>query len=143
MHLPPFTIEVIESTSSSELEVKGIPMESRSIGEVARRMGMGASAIRAAKSVGFTIAEMQTLVSAGESQGRAPRDWRRFMSRKVEELDGVIQRARTMKQVLASALACGCWDDLDMPLDSFIESLEIVEQPGRGSRAVRAGRSGA
>jgi DNA-binding transcriptional MerR regulator len=90
----------------------------RAYGEDAvRRLAL----IRAAKAVGFTIAELRTLVSAWESQGRAPREWRRFIQGKVRELDGIVSRARAMKKVLSSVLACGCWDDLDMPLDAFID----------------------
>jgi MerR family redox-sensitive transcriptional activator SoxR len=87
--------------------------------------------IRAAKEVGFSIAEIQTLMAAWQSQGRIPREWPHFIERKIAEMDATIVRARKMRQVLASVLECRCWDDIAMPLDSFISSLAVVEHSPR------------
>jgi len=102
--------------------------------------------IRATKEVGFTIAEIQTLISAWESQGRSPREWPRFVRSKIAEMDATIARARAMKRVLSSVLACKCWDDLAIPFSAFVAAFTapdlphgIEKQPGRrGAHRARA-----
>jgi MerR family transcriptional regulator, redox-sensitive transcriptional activator SoxR len=93
--------------------------------------------IRAAKAVGFTIAEIQTLMSAWESQGRSPREWPRFVTAKIAEMDATIARARKMRKALASVLECRCWDDFAMPLDTFIASLAVTDsEPREGAASI-------
>ena len=87
--------------------------------------------IRAAKAVGFTIVEIQTLFSAWETQGRSPREWPRFVEEKIAEMDAAIARARQMRKVLAAVLECRCWDDFTMPLDSFIASVAVTGPSAR------------
>ncbi len=80
---------------------------------------------RAAKAVGFTMAGIHTLMSAGESQGRSPKEWPLFVRKKIDERETTIIRAVKMKKVLPSVLACRCWDDFTMPLDvSLLEDQE-------------------
>lgn len=83
--------------------------------------------IKAVKAAGFTIAEMQMLMSSWETEGRSPREWRGFVERKLAETEAVILQAQRTKEILQTALSCGCWDDFDMPLDDFVAS-KITEQ---------------
>jgi MerR family transcriptional regulator, redox-sensitive transcriptional activator SoxR len=87
------------------------------------------SLIRAVKAVGFTMEEISTLMSAWETQGRSPREWPQFVQKKIDEMEATIRRARKVKKVLTSVLACTCWDDFIMPLDSFISSLSVTAKP--------------
>ncbi len=81
--------------------------------------------IKATKAAGFTIVEIQTLITTWEAEGRSPTDWRNFVERKLAETEAIIQQARQMQEILNSALACGCWDDIMMSLDSFIETTTL------------------
>jgi MerR family redox-sensitive transcriptional activator SoxR len=81
--------------------------------------------IKATKAAGFTIAEIQKLMAIWQEEGRSPKDWRQFVERKLFETEAVIRQALQMKAILDAALACGCWDDFIMPLDSFIASTTL------------------
>ena len=81
--------------------------------------------IRAVKAAGFTMAEIQALTSAWAAENHAPTDWRTFVERKIAETEAVIVQAEQTRQILLHALACGCWDDYDMPLETFIDLNKI------------------
>ncbi len=81
--------------------------------------------IRAVKAAGFTMAEIQALTSAWNAENHVPTDWRTFVERKIAETEAVIAQAEQTRQVLQYALACGCWDEYDMPLEAFIELNKI------------------
>jgi MerR family redox-sensitive transcriptional activator SoxR len=111
------------------------------IGEVASRAGLRASAIRyyeragllprparsggkrrydaaifewlsliaLAREAGFTMAEIKRLVK-GFTPGTAPAaKWRELATRKLVEIDAMVQRAERMRAVLRVALDCGCF----------------------------------
>ena len=78
--------------------------------------------IKSVQAAGFTIAEMITLMSAWETEGRSPRGWREFVERKLAEIEASIWRAQQTERILRSALECGCLDTYDMPLDEFVAS---------------------
>lgn len=94
------------------------------------------------QEVGFTVAEIAELLARG--RGGHER-WRRLAERKLDELDGHIDRARATRDVLRAALACGCGDpaSCDMVAEAGQRRLLSVGPlrteprsvaPGRGSR---------
>lgn len=80
--------------------------------------------IKSTQAAGFTIAEMITLMSAWEAEGRSPKEWRQFIERKLAQIEESMRQAERTKQILVSALACGCLDHADVPLDQFVASSE-------------------
>jgi MerR family transcriptional regulator, redox-sensitive transcriptional activator SoxR len=116
-------------------------MNGLSIGEVGRRAGLRASAIRyyerlgllprpareggkrryddsilewlsliaLAREAGFTMVEIKRLVS-GFKPGTPPAArWKELATRKLVEIDAMVQRAERMRAVLRVALDCGCF----------------------------------
>lgn len=81
--------------------------------------------IKAVKAAGFTIAEIQALTSAWEAENHAPKAWREFVERKLAEIETLIAQAEQTKQILTNALECGCWDDYDIPLETFIMQTQV------------------
>ena len=81
--------------------------------DVLRRLAF----IQAAQAVGFSVAEMQTLLL--ELGGNVPLSarWQSLAQRKLTEVDALILRARSMKRILEHGLRCGCPD-----LEQCIES---------------------
>ena len=64
--------------------------------------------IRMAQEAGLTIGEMQTLVSGFPDGTPASDRWRELARRKLPEVDALILRLQTMRQVLEESLACDC-----------------------------------
>lgn len=81
--------------------------------------------IKAVKAAGFTIAEIQALASAWENEGRAPKEWREFVQHKLAETETIIAQAEQTRRILLHALACGCWDQYEMPFETFVTSSKI------------------
>ncbi len=111
-----------------------------SIGEVAKRAGLAASALRyyeregliptadrcggkrvygedifdrlalinAAKAAGFTVAEIQTLLSGFARRTPPGRRWRKLAERKLVELDARIAEVERMKRALEAVTRCEC-----------------------------------
>jgi MerR family redox-sensitive transcriptional activator SoxR len=69
-------------------------------GEVLLRLEV----IRFAREAGFTLREIRRLVSQRPYSTRM----RELAGAKLSQLDGVIERARTMQALLKSALRCNC-----------------------------------
>ncbi|MFN8531581.1 MAG: MerR family transcriptional regulator [Anaerolineae bacterium] len=86
-----------------------------------RQLGL----IKAVKAAGFTIAEIKALTSAWEAENHAPKAWREFVERKLAEIETLMAQAERTRQVLTTALECGCWDDYDIPLEAFIAQSEL------------------
>jgi len=112
------------------------------IGELARRSGLRASAIRHyeaeglivpsmrrgqrrifdedaverlaliafAKSIGFTLDEIRTLLAGFPEGTPAGERWSRLAATKIEELDAMAQRIDTMRAALQRIAGCGCRD---------------------------------
>lgn len=148
-------------------------MTTMSIGEVARRTGLRASAIRyyedagllppprrvngrrrydtavltrlavvrLAQEVGFTVAEVRTLVTEGKDEGIASDRWREMARRKRDEVQARIDRARQMQQVLEESLRCDC-----LTLDACPLVLEgcnaTLEPPGHVAHDLARGVAG-
>ena len=64
--------------------------------------------VRLAQDVGFSVAEIRSLVEGFNDIGVASTRWQELASRKVNEVDALIRRAEHMKQLLEESLGCGC-----------------------------------
>jgi MerR family transcriptional regulator, redox-sensitive transcriptional activator SoxR len=64
--------------------------------------------IQLAQQAGFSIAEIQTLVSGFDETAPLGVRWRTLAEQKLAELDVLITRAHGMKQVLEEGIRCQC-----------------------------------
>jgi MerR family transcriptional regulator, redox-sensitive transcriptional activator SoxR len=76
--------------------------------------------IQAAQSVGFSVAEMQTLFQ--ELDGAAPLSarWQSLAQQKLAEVDTLMLRARSMRRMLQQGLHCSC-SDLEQCIDCVLQ----------------------
>ena len=84
--------------------------------DVLRRLAF----IQAAQAVGFSVAEMQTLLH--ELDGNVPLSarWQSLAQQKLAEVDALILRAQSMKRILERGLHCGC-PDLEQCIDCMLQ----------------------
>ena len=87
--------------------------------------------IQLAQAAGFSMAEIQTLVSAFDESAPLGVRWRTLAEQKLAELDVLISRAQGMKRVLEEGMRCQC-----LNLDQCLP-LRRVHQPD--SSADRSG----
>jgi MerR family transcriptional regulator, redox-sensitive transcriptional activator SoxR len=64
--------------------------------------------IRLAQELGFSVAEIRSLVEGFDEVGVPSDLWREMAVRKLTEVDALIARAEQMKQLLEESLHCGC-----------------------------------
>lgn len=97
----------------SPLRVSG---QRRYHADILRRLAF----IQAAQAVGFSVAEMQTLLR--ELDGSVPLStrWQSLAQRKLAEVEALILRAQSMKRMLSNALHCGC-SDLEQCIDCVLK----------------------
>ncbi len=76
--------------------------------------------IQAAQAVGFSVAEMQTLLH--ELDGDVPLSvrWQSLAKRKLAEVDTLMQQAQSMRQMLEQGLHCSC-PDLEQCIDCVLQ----------------------
>jgi MerR family redox-sensitive transcriptional activator SoxR len=76
--------------------------------------------IQAAQAVGFSVAEMRTLLD--ELNGAVPLStrWQNLAQQKLAEVDALILRAQSMKEMLKHGLHCGC-SDLEQCIDCVLK----------------------
>ena len=76
--------------------------------------------IQTAQAVGFSVAEMQTLLH--ELDGNVPLStrWQSLAQQKLTEVDALILRAQGMKRMLEHSLRCGC-PDLEQCIDCVLK----------------------
>jgi MerR family transcriptional regulator, redox-sensitive transcriptional activator SoxR len=75
--------------------------------------------IQLAQAAGFSMSEIQTLVSGFEETAPLGVRWRTLANQKLAELDVLINRAQGMKQVLEEGIRCQCLNlDECLPLVS-------------------------
>ncbi len=102
--------------------------------EILRRLAF----IQAAQAVGFSVAEMQTLLH--ELAGDAPLSvrWQSLAKQKLAEVDTLIYRAQSMRRMLEQGLDCNC-PDLEQCIDCVLKihckgqhltALELPQAPG-------------
>ena len=91
-------------------------MANTTIGEVARRAGLRASAIRyyekidLAKRAGFRVDEVRHLFHGFGKGIPAFHRWQVLAQRKITEMDDLIASAKKMKRLLQKADRCKCLD---------------------------------
>jgi MerR family redox-sensitive transcriptional activator SoxR len=64
--------------------------------------------IRIARDAGFTIAETRTFLTGFGAETRPSARWKTLASRKLGEVDALMDRALRMKALLESSFRCGC-----------------------------------
>ncbi len=64
--------------------------------------------IAAAQQMGFTVAEIGTLLHGFSPDTPASARWRVLAAQKLPEVEALIARAEGMKRLLEEALTCGC-----------------------------------
>ena len=76
--------------------------------------------VQAAQAVGFSVAELQTLLH--ELDGDAPLSarWQSLAKRKLAEVDTLMQRAQSMRRMLEQGLHCSC-PDLEQCIDCVLK----------------------
>lgn len=72
--------------------------------EVAPRLAL----VMAAQQMGFTLAEIHTLIQGFSPETTAGERWRSLATRKLPEVEALIERAQGMKRVLEEMLHCEC-----------------------------------
>ena len=94
--------------------------------------------IQAAQAVGFSVADMQTLVHELDGDTPLSARWQSLARRKLAEVDTLIQRAQGMRQMLEQGLQCGC-PDLEQCIDCVLKihykgqhhtAVELPQAPG-------------
>jgi MerR family transcriptional regulator, redox-sensitive transcriptional activator SoxR len=86
--------------------------------------------IRLAQELGFSVAEIRSLVEGFDDVGVPSERWREMATSKLTEVDALITRAEQMKQLLEDSLRCGC-----LTLDScVIVGQSLHETAATGSR---------
>lgn len=73
-----------------------------------------------AQHMGFTIAEIQTLLHGFAPERPAWQRWQELATRKLPEIDALIAQAQEMKRLLEASLACDCltFDECAVVLES-------------------------
>jgi MerR family redox-sensitive transcriptional activator SoxR len=75
--------------------------------------------IQRAQAAGFSMAEIQTLVSSFDETAPLGVRWRTLAEQKLAELDVLINRVQGMKRVLEEGMRCQCLNlDQCLPLES-------------------------
>lgn len=83
--------------------------------DVLRRL----SFIQVAQAAGFTLADMQTLISELEDDTPLSERWQALAQRKLTEVDALIRKAHSMKRLLQGGLRCNC-PDLEQCIDCVL-----------------------
>lgn len=76
--------------------------------------------IQAAQAVGFSVAEMQTLLHELDGDTPLSARWQSLAKRKLAEVDTLIHRAQGMRQMLEQGLHCSC-PDLEQCIDCVLK----------------------
>ncbi len=64
--------------------------------------------VRVAQQAGFTVAEIRTLLHGFSADTPPSARWRALASRKLPEIEALIERALGMKRLLERGLRCDC-----------------------------------
>lgn len=73
--------------------------------------------IKAAREVGFTIAEISLLLNGFPRETGASERWRKLAEKKIPEVDDLIARATALRDLVQSGLTCTC-GEIEMCLGS-------------------------
>ena len=64
--------------------------------------------IRAAKSVGWSLNEIKTILAKAKEQSSLSRHWKAKAPQKIQELELIIENTQRMKEKLEASLSCNC-----------------------------------
>lgn len=64
--------------------------------------------IQTARELGFSIADIRTLLHAHPGSTRAAVRWRKFARTKLAEVEATLRQAQTMKRLIEAGLNCDC-----------------------------------
>lgn len=78
------------------------------------------SFIQVAQAAGFTLADMQTLISELEDDTPLSERWQALAQRKLTEVDALIRKAHSMKRLLEGGQRCTC-PDLEQCIDCVLQ----------------------
>jgi MerR family redox-sensitive transcriptional activator SoxR len=90
--------------------------------DILRRLGF----IHAAQAVGFSVADMRSVLQELDGDPPLSARWHRLATRKLAEVDRLIQRAQGMRQLLERGVQCGCLD-----LEHCIDCVLNIQCPGQ------------
>jgi MerR family transcriptional regulator, redox-sensitive transcriptional activator SoxR len=76
--------------------------------------------IQAAQAVGFSIAEIQTLIQELDGDTPLSARWQSLAKQKLAEVDTLIQQAQSMRRMLEQGLHCSC-SDLEQCIDCVLK----------------------
>ncbi len=79
--------------------------------------------IATAQHMGFTIAEISTLLHGFSAETPAWARWQMLAKEKLPEVDALIRKAEGMKQLLQASLACDC-----LTLDACVAALQAGQR---------------
>jgi MerR family redox-sensitive transcriptional activator SoxR len=65
-------------------------------------------AIQLARELGFSLAEIRTLLTGFSPDTPPSERWRHLARRKLPEIDALVQRATAMRRLLEKGLRCDC-----------------------------------
>lgn len=77
------------------------------------------SFIQVAQAAGFTVADMQTLITELEGDTPLSERWQALAQRKLTEVDALIRKAHAMKRLLEGGQRCTC-PDLEQCIDCVL-----------------------
>ena len=80
--------------------------------------------IAAAQQMGFTIAEIGTLMHGFDAGTPAYARWQALATKKLIEVEALIARAEGMRHLLGEALGCGC-----LTLDACARAFQVRPGP--------------
>jgi MerR family redox-sensitive transcriptional activator SoxR len=99
--------------------------------DILRRLGF----IQAAQAVGFSVADIQSVLQGLDGDTPLSARWQSLAKRKLAEVDTLIQRAQGMRQMLERGLQCGCLD-LEQCIDCVLK-IHCKGQHGTAGAAPR------
>jgi MerR family transcriptional regulator, redox-sensitive transcriptional activator SoxR len=97
--------------------------------------------LRFAQQVGFTLAEIKTLLRGMDPQASLSARWQAMARKKSTELDARIQQMRRMRQALELSLKCGCARIEDCTLPSPDVRVAPPNVSRSNKKDARSGRS--
>ena len=90
------------------------------------------AAIDLARHAGFSLAEIRTLLVQRSSRATAGTHWISLTRQKLRDVDDLIDRARTMKQLLLRGAKCGCVEIRTCPIvGERVAEMRSGRKPGR------------
>ena len=87
--------------------------------------------IRAGRQLGFSLEDLKTLLNGYSPDTSPPARWRALASRKLPEIDTLIQRAQALKKLLQAGVNCECVRIEDCFIDDCGGGLRSMKQASR------------